>query len=367
MICEELVNIEPPAQPLQGFLRVRSFNTDTGEARTSLLSGSSKTRFHIIEKDTGKLLRYKDKTCHKASSEEIQLWNCEISLYDKNPSKDIKIITDSITFILSTKSKDQCQKWLESLVAWQDYFKSALEAAKGKLPDHLTPSEILQVVEFERLLRSSEVFKEAPQVLKNRFNTTALINYLNAVSSHWNVEKSLAFTERAIKLRIEKGVHEIDESSIPESFKEKNYLFDGYSKDSQPIIRTIIDGKIENFDEFASYYFWLMEKAIDEMPEGVSQWIWIVDLKNYSSKCNPTLSETKEAIDLFYSFYPNVLGQLFVIDPPSAFNMFWKAAKQFLDSATTQKIKFATGSKQEKLSGVIDEELLSKHTPYFDE
>ena len=65
-----------------------------------------------------------------------------------------------------------------------------------------------------------------------------------------------------------------------------------------------------------------IEKAIKEMPEGVSQMVWMIDFKGFSISSSPPISQCMEILNVLSNHYPERLGLAFIIDTPFIFNVF---------------------------------------------
>jgi len=82
--------------------------------------------------------------------------------------------------------------------------------------------------------------------------------------------------------------------------------------------------------------------------KGISQWVWIIDYKDYSMKNAPPMSTAMETLNLLSNHYPERLGAAFLIEPPFLFILMWKAVSPFVPPATHKKIHFVTGKEQER-------------------
>eukprot|EP00798_Chlamydomonas_sp_ICE-L_P008741 gene8741-33601_t len=91
------------------------------------------------------------------------------------------------------------------------------------------------------------------------------------------------------------------------------------------------------------------ERAIRMMPEGVETWVWLNDFHGFGlGDCNPGLA--RAFLDLSAAHYPERLGQLMVLDAPSAVGPMWNMLKKFVDPVTHEKIRFVPGlDEREKL------------------
>jgi hypothetical protein len=91
-----------------------------------------------------------------------------------------------------------------------------------------------------------------------------------------------------------------------------------------------------------------IERAIESMPENVEQMIWFIDFKGMTRSNLIPISVAKDTIDILSNQYPERLGLCFFVDTPSAFTLFWKAIKPFINPVTKSKVHIVNGSVQEK-------------------
>merc|ERR1711879_1057290 len=120
-----------------------------------------------------------------------------------------------------------------------------------------------------------------------------------------------------------------------------------------------------DFVLYTRYVVYVMEKAIASMnPEETEQMLWILDLKGSNRKCFPPKAVCKEALNIFYTHYPERLHKLFIVDAPKVLSVFWAMLSAFLESDTKAKINFLSGAigagqkKTDALLEVIDVNVL---------
>merc|ERR1711907_545069 len=62
----------------------------------------------------------------------------------------------------------------------------------------------------------------------------------------------------------------------------------------------------------------------------------------------------KLAFSIGQDYYPEIMGQMFIVNAPMLFSGAWAVIKQFLDEKTRQKIKIIGSSYQKELLECID-------------
>ncbi|CAI5467981.1 unnamed protein product [Closterium sp. Yama58-4] len=76
---------------------------------------------------------------------------------------------------------------------------------------------------------------------------------------------------------------------------------------------------------------YLIERAIEQLPEGEEQFRGIFDLRGFTAK-NTDLAFVKFMIDVFFNYYPKRLHQVLFVDAPFIFQPGWKVMKPLLKS-----------------------------------
>lgn len=69
-----------------------------------------------------------------------------------------------------------------------------------------------------------------------------------------------------------------------------------------------------------------MENAIQNLPPGEEQMVWMVDFHGYSL-ANVSLRTTKETAHVLQEHYPERLAFAVLYNPPKFFEPFWKVKK----------------------------------------
>jgi len=126
--------------------------------------------------------------------------------------------------------------------------------------------------------------------------------------------------------------------------------------------------EVTNEDRFNKYFIQSYEHLLHvkfpacsrAVGKRVSSTIYIMDLKGGSLKLvgGKTYDFIKTASKIGQDYYPEILGQMFIVNAPMLFTGVWAAIKPWIDEKTRNKIKIL-GSKYEKeIQAVIDPENL---------
>ena len=86
------------------------------------------------------------------------------------------------------------------------------------------------------------------------------------------------------------------------------------------------------------YCIFTMEQAISRMPFYVDQYVVIFDFKNTKSE-NVNISAAKKLMPVFMNYYPDRLGQMFIVNPNLIMKIGWATIKPFLDKVTINKVR----------------------------
>jgi hypothetical protein len=79
--------------------------------------------------------------------------------------------------------------------------------------------------------------------------------------------------------------------------------------------------------------------CVNMMPDGVEQWVNVVDFLTYSHWTDGRSPVAKAVIDVMEANYPERLGVQYLVDPPTTFFVLWKMISPFIDDRTKAKVK----------------------------
>jgi len=88
----------------------------------------------------------------------------------------------------------------------------------------------------------------------------------------------------------------------------------------------------------------------------IEQTLSILDMKDEASKF--MFGKTKEFVkitsNMAQNYYPEILGQMFIINAPFSFKALWSMFKSFVDEKTRKKITIEGSSYKRKLLDLVD-------------
>ncbi|GJP42220.1 hypothetical protein CLOM_g1812 [Closterium sp. NIES-68] len=151
----------------------------------------------------------------------------------------------------------------------------------------------------------------------------------------YKVEPTVEKLAKAIKWRHEFGVAALTAADVAEEGATgKAFLHEHADVDGRPVIVVVAakhfpdSSRLVYSQQLCSY---LIERAIERLPEGTEQFRGIFDLRGFTAK-NTDLAFVGFMIDVFFNYYPKRLHQVLFVDAPFIFQPGWKVMKPLLKS-----------------------------------
>ncbi|CAI5490655.1 unnamed protein product [Closterium sp. Naga37s-1] len=151
----------------------------------------------------------------------------------------------------------------------------------------------------------------------------------------YKVEPTVEKLAKAIKWRHEFGVAGLTAADVAEEGATgKAFLHEYADVDGRPVIVVVAakhfpdSSRLVYSQQLCAY---LIERAIERLPEGEEQFRGIFDLRGFTAK-NTDLAFVKFMIDVFFNYYPKRLHQVLFVDAPFIFQPGWKVMKPLLKS-----------------------------------
>ena len=122
----------------------------------------------------------------------------------------------------------------------------------------------------------------------------------------------------------------------------------GNDKYGRPMV--VFDNTVQNTpstDNHMIFLGWVLDLACREMPICCDKYVIFIHLEHFSLLNNPTLSETKETINMVCNSFPERLGHCILYQPPWIFKGVFEAVKRFIDPKTVRKVVFIIGDDSE--------------------
>jgi len=302
-----------------------------------------------INRETGSLDFLKSAKNPKDVAKRLDLLTLgEVAAMERDPKKlkatqwPWKVVVDGKPNIIMTESEQELGRWLEAIKGIKCQIAGMLDKIDPAVAAKLSTTEKMQLVAFRQNLFATELTNQEKQWCDD----ACLVRYLKArVDKYgWNVEKSLAMIQDSLKWRREFKPDSTKEEDLKELVEAGVLYGNGKDKSGRPIIIVKMSAPVTDYVMYTRYVVHVMEKAILSMnPQETEEMMWILDLKGANRKCFPPKAVCKEALNIFYTHYPERLYKLFIIDAPKVFSVFWSMLSTFLEAETRAKINFLSG------------------------
>lgn len=88
------------------------------------------------------------------------------------------------------------------------------------------------------------------------------------------------------------------------------------------------------------FYVWVLEQAIQRMPPGEHQMVWLVDMNGY--RVGPSdlkrISLAKALLETLQNQYPERVARVIMVQPPWYFRMLFAMVRPLLSQRTLDKV-----------------------------
>ncbi|KAF5180352.1 Phosphatidylinositol transfer protein, partial [Thalictrum thalictroides] len=155
----------------------------------------------------------------------------------------------------------------------------------------------------------------------------------------------------------------ISESEIQNQLALKKLFLQGFDKKGRPIAvvfqgRDVPTNGKKSLDELKRYMVYILDKICARMSNGQEQFTAIVDLKGWGFS-NFDLNATPLILSMLQEYYPETVGQIYMINQPFTLRAVWKIVSPFIRSNTKKKFVFVDNNKvTQTLVQDIDEDQL---------
>jgi hypothetical protein len=174
-----------------------------------------------------------------------------------------------------------------------------------------------------------------------------MLRYLRA--RDWNMKKALKMIHDSLAWREKYGPDKISAEALEQEASTGKLYRRSFDKMGRPVIYMIpMLNTSKDYDSGVRLLVYLIERAIESMPENVEQLVWFIDFKGMTRQNLTPIGVAKETLDILSNQYPERLGACFFVDTPPVFSFFWTAIKPFINPVTKSKVHIVNGSLQEK-------------------
>ncbi|KAF8674135.1 CRAL TRIO protein [Rhizoctonia solani] len=159
-------------------------------------------------------------------------------------------------------------------------------------------------------------------------------------ASKWVLATTITRLDDTLKWRREYGLYELITPNHvePEAVTGKEILA-GYDLERRPALYMMPSKQnTEESPRQLQFAVWMLERAVDLMGPGVENLDILINFADRGK--NPSLSTSKNMLNILQNHYPERLGLALVINVPTIINLFFKAIMPFVDPITRAKVKF---------------------------
>ena len=176
---------------------------------------------------------------------------------------------------------------------------------------------------------------------------------------NYEPDESTSMLAEYIKWRKEYGVEKLtsDHPMVQKEASTKKAYFLGYTKTRQPLILVHGGGHDPAWspvEDVKAYALYMLETAIAHMPEGVTKFTLISDYSSFGY-ANLDNNLLQEGAKILQSYYPERLGDIYLVNYPFIMWGIWKIVSLWVDEKTRGKFHFVAS----------DEELLQIAEPHI--
>jgi len=225
-------------------------------------------------------------------------------------------------------------------------------------------------------LQTLEKFRERVKAMgcnNPNYDDIYLLRFLRA--RKFDLEKTTEMWKTYINWRKEKKVDEIAHSEFPELAEAKQYYPHAWfrtDKQGRPIFierpgKVVLEklNKVMSNERLEQHFIHDYERLMNEIfpactkakGELVSTTFYILDLKGVSARmmCPKIWELLKIASRIGQDYYPETLGQMYIVNTPLFFHGAWQIIKGFFDEKTRKKVHILGSNFKKELLQCVDE------------
>eukprot|EP01147_Barroeca_monosierra_P006975 gene6975-9578_t len=208
--------------------------------------------------------------------------------------------------------------------------------------DYAVSQEMISQLQQRVIESHPELAKEQRSFL----SSSTLSRYI--IAREGNIDKAFDMIVASLNWRHEWHPEKISAHEVREDISMCKMYIQGHDKVGRPVV---IFKPANDRDGVGSiltkvrFYVWVLERAIQSMPEDVSQMVWIVDLRGY--RVGPSdLKRVKLAralLETLQNQYPERVAKLILVKPPWYFRVLLAVVKPFVSQRTLNKLETDNG------------------------
>ncbi|KAJ3082869.1 hypothetical protein HK102_001423 [Quaeritorhiza haematococci] len=180
----------------------------------------------------------------------------------------------------------------------------------------------------------------------------------------FDVEKAVTMCINCIKWRQEYGVGRIvfeSEAVLdPRDYEAGKGFFCGFDNQGRPVQYVQVrlhDKNARDLQKLQNFVVWSMETGQLLFKDAVENATIVFDMGGFSINKSMDYEVVKFLTTCLESYYPESLGQMFIVNAPFIFNGCWQVIRPWIDPVVASKIKFCKAS---ELSQYMPEQYIPK-------
>eukprot|EP00818_Percolomonas_sp_WS_P010370 CAMPEP_0117437006 /NCGR_PEP_ID=MMETSP0759-20121206/1300_1 /TAXON_ID=63605 /ORGANISM="Percolomonas cosmopolitus, Strain WS" /LENGTH=255 /DNA_ID=CAMNT_0005228623 /DNA_START=1446 /DNA_END=2213 /DNA_ORIENTATION=+ len=175
-----------------------------------------------------------------------------------------------------------------------------------------------------------------------------MLRYLRA--RDFDVDKAEKMLRGTLEWRHEYQPHKIKPHDLEMEASSGKIYVRGKDKMGRPLLFLIPRNEnSKDYDKNVRLLVYTLERAIQEMDDGVEQLVLMMDFKGWGRHNSVPISVARQVIHILSNHYPERLGVCYMMDTPWLFSLFWKSISIFLHPNTSSKVKFVSSKDREKV------------------
>ncbi|KAJ3020061.1 UNVERIFIED_CONTAM: hypothetical protein HDU68_010359 [Siphonaria sp. JEL0065] len=184
-----------------------------------------------------------------------------------------------------------------------------------------------------------------------------LVRYLRATK--WTLDESVVRLHDTLQWRREYRPLEVDEDAMKAICSVGGQYLNGFDKNGHPIIFNVarLGSSVKNYDDSVRFSIYLLEKAIQSMPRGISRVCLLTEYSGANMFNGYPITVTMKYLDILSKHYPERSAVNIIVNPSWAIPMLYKLVKPFVDPVTLSKIHFATTDRTRNVGEYVEQGL----------
>ena len=227
---------------------------------------------------------------------------------------------------------------------------------------------VVETVAIPELDISEEQKNEVAEIVRTRLTPAYLAEHRICndtihrfcTARLYDPDASTSMLSEYIKWRAEFGVDTftLDHPLVQKEASTRKAYFLGYAKNKTPLILVHGGGHDPEWspvDDVKVYALYMLETAIKHMPPGVSKVTLISDYSSFGY-ANLDNSLLQEGARLLQNYYPERVGDVYIVNYPFIMWGIWKIVSPWVDDKTRNKFHFCASD--EELLTIADASVL---------